>query len=482
MKREKYANIKQGVYLNERNISILVHSLFSAWMLSFIFEGQLFNSLASKHGLAPGKTALVGSLGIFCGLLFSCLFIKTKKSAKRLFLFSYSFFVVTSLVFLLKNPIIMIVFFVLAAVLSGSCVASWAFYLKSSAPRNKRIKTVADMLILSNVFMILINIVAINFSSLMGLSLSVLMLLCAFLLALKLPEDDPIAEDDKHSPRADKYPGPGILQIFIFLYLFIAIMTMNSGIMYRIVNPAFAHLQWLASWYWAIPYIVALIIVRSLPGHINKTYILYAGIGMIGLSFIGFVGLGRGIPSYFVVNTLMMGACGVYDLFWWSILAEMLELDRNPCRVLGIGLSANILGIMLGSLFSIHIMYTDNPGLNPTLLALTIVCISLVLLPLLHKHLSALLKGHVYLVPISHLPTRKEIDQLETLSKFAKLTAREHEVTELLLQGKTYKNIGNELVISENTVKYYIKNIYSKIGVNSRDELIDLLHKVKTDS
>jgi len=34
----------------------------------------------------------------------------------------------------------------------------------------------------------------------------------------------------------------------------------------------------------------------------------------------------------------------------------------------------------------------------------------------------------------------------------------------LLLQRKTYKMIAGELFISENTVKYYVKNIYSKLG------------------
>jgi len=53
------------------------------------------------------------------------------------------------------------------------------------------------------------------------------------------------------------------------------------------------------------------------------------------------------VASYFIVNTLMLGVCGVYDLFWWSILGEMLDLDKNPAKILGVGLSGGIFTIII---------------------------------------------------------------------------------------------------------------------------------------
>ena len=69
------------------------------------------------------------------------------------------------------------------------------------------------------------------------------------------------------------------------------------------------------SWYWAFPSIIALYIMSNLPRKTNRTYILYIAIAMIGFSFIAFMTLDRSAPSYLVVNTLMLGAYGVYDLF-----------------------------------------------------------------------------------------------------------------------------------------------------------------------
>ncbi len=53
-----------------------------------------------------------------------------------------------------------------------------------------------------------------------------------------------------------------------------------------------------------------------------------------------------------------------------------------------------------------------------------------------------------------------------------KFTKREMDVITLIVEGKTNKEISQALFISENTVKTYIKRIFTKTGVTSRTELI----------
>ena len=431
---DKHPRKRFYINLDERKLSILVHSLFSAWMLAFLFEGQIFYSLTDANKINPTIMVFYGVAAIFAGLLLCGLFIKTKKAAKRLFLYSYLFFIAVSVIFFFPPSVFWVAGIIVGSFLAGGCVAAWAFYLKSGTPKNERIKTVADMLILSNVLMILCNIAAIHLSPHVGLVLSMLMLLCAFVFALKLPEDhdavSPTSRERKENPVS-------ITNLFVFLCLFIAIITINSGLMYQVVIPAFVHLEWLTSWYWALPYIAALFIMRNLPRKINRTYILYVAIAMIGLSFVGFMGLGRGAVSYLAINTLMLGAFGVYDLFWWSILGEMLELHKNPARILGMGLSANVLGVLLGGLIGDAVTSSNIYSPNPTLLALTVVCVTLVLLLPLHKHLSSLLKGHAYLSEFSELPAQEQTGRIERAASFGNLLERESQVAFLLLQGKT---------------------------------------------
>ena len=50
------------------------------------------------------------------------------------------------------------------------------------------------------------------------------------------------------------------------------------------------------------------------------------------------------------------------------------------------------------------------------------------------------------------------------------LTEREMELVSLLVAGKSNKEIAERLFISENTVKYHIRNILQKLGVQNRTE------------
>jgi DNA-binding CsgD family transcriptional regulator len=58
----------------------------------------------------------------------------------------------------------------------------------------------------------------------------------------------------------------------------------------------------------------------------------------------------------------------------------------------------------------------------------------------------------------------------------AELSNRELEILEKLSQGKTNKQIAEELHLSENTVKNHLYRIYKKMGVNSRTAAIIYYH------
>lgn len=54
-----------------------------------------------------------------------------------------------------------------------------------------------------------------------------------------------------------------------------------------------------------------------------------------------------------------------------------------------------------------------------------------------------------------------------------RLTQREVEIISMLQHGATYRTVAERLFISVDTVKFHIRNIYSKLQVNSRSELIN---------
>ncbi len=55
------------------------------------------------------------------------------------------------------------------------------------------------------------------------------------------------------------------------------------------------------------------------------------------------------------------------------------------------------------------------------------------------------------------------------------LSGREGEVLELLARGNTRASIAEKLCISENTVRVHVKNIYAKLHIHSKQQLIDMV-------
>jgi LuxR family maltose regulon positive regulatory protein len=70
--------------------------------------------------------------------------------------------------------------------------------------------------------------------------------------------------------------------------------------------------------------------------------------------------------------------------------------------------------------------------------------------------------------PAAQIPTAQSSDPL-----IEPLTNRELDVLRLMAEGLKYEQIGEQLYISLNTVRYHVKSIYGKLNVNNRTKAID---------
>ena len=57
------------------------------------------------------------------------------------------------------------------------------------------------------------------------------------------------------------------------------------------------------------------------------------------------------------------------------------------------------------------------------------------------------------------------------------LTAREKEITELVIDGLTNIEIARRLYVSDITVKKHLGNIYQKLGISGKNQLIQKMLK-----
>lgn len=97
-------------------------------------------------------------------------------------------------------------------------------------------------------------------------------------------------------------------------------------------------------------------------------------------------------------------------------------------------------------------------------------------LPQVEERLVDVLNGgsvmspHVARMVIGHF--NPHLDNAYT-SDAESLTPREIEIVSLLQDGLSYKQVAEQTYISVDTVKYHIRNIYGKLQINSRAELIN---------
>ncbi|WP_124060446.1 helix-turn-helix transcriptional regulator [Gordonibacter sp. Marseille-P4307] len=71
--------------------------------------------------------------------------------------------------------------------------------------------------------------------------------------------------------------------------------------------------------------------------------------------------------------------------------------------------------------------------------------------------------------------------RVDDVSERYGLTARESEVALLTAQGFSCAYISGKLVVSNSTVRYHQQNAYRKLGVHSRNELIEFVNRVSED-
>lgn len=78
-------------------------------------------------------------------------------------------------------------------------------------------------------------------------------------------------------------------------------------------------------------------------------------------------------------------------------------------------------------------------------------------------------------VPLSATPSTTLDARCKYIRQRFGLTERETDMVRLLAHGRSKTSISKELFISENTVKSYTRNVYSKLNIHSKQQLLDIL-------
>ncbi len=228
--------------------------------------------------------------------------------------------------------------------------------------------------------------------------------------------------------------------------------------------------------------LVAAIAGRQLNGDalVRLSYLLILG----GFLVVPLADLPGNAAEILSVSSPWLFAAGssCFDLVFYLLLSE---IGRRNCfgavPLFALGYGASRIGFEAGALLG-HVMNISAEGAVVIAAALAFLFATFEVSILNNINFQALIED-VRPVPEVQAPKsepmERELSELcdRAVERFH-LTPRETEITRLLAQGRSVAVIQEELVVSKNTVKTHVKNIYLKLDVHSQQELIDLIRNL----
>jgi DNA-binding CsgD family transcriptional regulator len=261
----------------------------------------------------------------------------------------------------------------------------------------------------------------------------------------------------KHSPLRHKE-----LLFLVFLIYLTAGIT-YAGIFPQISSYAFQ------KFYNVIPFLTAVFFAGAYGDSMNRKYLLNLGLSFLGLSFAFYVAF-SGVLSFFLIQTSSEISWAFLNIYIVVLLYDLAYEDKNMGFFIS-GLVFLMGGIIAGGALttvSIRLLHI-NPSTYGAIAHIPLF-VSIGLLSRIPEKQSKTSRS-----PILFQTESVNEELKELLSREFNLTRREIDVAVLLLGGYSNLWIARQLYISPNTAKYHTKNIFIKMKVNDRNEVLRIV-------
>lgn len=198
--------------------------------------------------------------------------------------------------------------------------------------------------------------------------------------------------------------------------------------------------------------------------------------------FIGFIAL-LSFGSSFRINwgeeriyqlqnsSVMISIILLFLVIGYSFIIKLMYIKKIEDERKRILIKTSIMNIIFVPGFILD-YYLLQSGYYSLFIPIFYLCLSVIFLLYFFK------KHNADLITVQTFNDSKEyIDYLAQIG----ISKREKEIVDLILKGYSNRKIANQLFISLSTVKTHIKNIFHKLKVESRFEIIATLSKFKRD-
>ncbi len=206
-----------------------------------------------------------------------------------------------------------------------------------------------------------------------------------------------------------------------------------------------------------------------------KVLMLVGVFVLLGAWFIG--GLDT-LVSYALVSTARNM---VLMLLFLTCLKLVAVSGRGPWFVYGVGRGAYELSVIAGIVGYAWIVRTfGSIALGADLVYLTALCVLAFLTSCFFATAQSLGESEepARPAPVPGGAVHEAPDYGALRSRYT-LNDREFEILMLFYRGNSKRRIAEQIGISENTVRWYLQQLYARLGIHSRDELLELVDAQK---
>ncbi len=459
--------------MKSNHFIIGTQGIFFGWLLSFPFHGPVFSAISAERQLDAPSLILFFILVHAFTFLLGGLFLKQEALWKELMLWSLVALTASTALLWFSSATNTWMFAMgVKGAASALFILGWSYPYSKGIPIVGRIKVMASTIILSNVVYILFHLLSEVASASLLLLCTFIPLAVSVLLVLRFPR-----EMKQDSPQPEQmHPFPAIFMLIFCLFIFG--LYLNSGIMYSVVFPSLTVPDYFFIYYRYIPYILVLVVMFFFGERLKRYFSAYMGASLLGLAFVSFIVLAESPGTNFVMTqTLFEAAFAFLDLFAWTLLGDIAFIYGAPFRIFGYALAAMTGSIYMGGIISNRLAAADESYyLIAAMFAVASIFLTALVMPWLNERINKDFFEKLIQEKDEKNTSEKSVLEriMERMPEGTVLTPREIEIVSLVLKGLTNREIAGELFISENTLKTHLKNIYQKVQVTQKRELLSL--------
>lgn len=474
------------------HIRYMSYALYGAWIMSVIFSPEMLSFMPQIEDRGFILGYILSGLPLSICLLMAAIFDRCFDGLlhKQSFVLGMSF-LASACTFLLVSQIAMPPFLGVACMI-GTGIGTAYVCLRTGIVTceltgTRALFTLGAMALLSFVICYAIKGMPLPISAIVVSALPFASAVTSLLLD---PNSEPEEDQDSLIPL-DKLPSGFLVRLMLVIFVFSFATGIARG--FGTSQPADSLLEFepFVAFVLVISLLVSIAIVsRKRSVNVGAIYLplcLVMAIAMLLSSIFGRITSIQGL----IVESLY----DVFVLMIWCLLCELAgRISVSPTRIFGFGRFASAFGTTVGQALALFVIFYF--GVEATLATAICVMASIVLIlcftlvlnaKTIEEALESLYIAHTRrsdqpkarAASVGNIAESASDVSLETTfsligAQYA-LTQREVDTFCLLARGRSVNYIAESLGIASNTAKGYTKNIYTKLDIHSRQELIDLV-------